>query len=46
MNLFKEAGVPPKRKLMRFAVTDDAVVQPGNFYYYLNIIIKLNIKNT
>ena len=29
MNLFKEAGVPPKRKLTRFLITPDAAVQPG-----------------
>ncbi|XP_041376031.1 39S ribosomal protein L3, mitochondrial-like [Gigantopelta aegis] len=28
-NLFLEAGVPPKRKLTRFLVTDNAKIQPG-----------------
>jgi hypothetical protein len=27
--LFKEAGVPPKRKLTSFIVTPDAAIQPG-----------------
>ena len=29
-NLFIEAGVPTKRKLTRFLVTEDAAIQPGN----------------
>ena len=29
LDLFKESGVPPKRKLTRFLVTPNAAVQPG-----------------
>ncbi|CAD5110996.1 DgyrCDS347 [Dimorphilus gyrociliatus] len=29
VNLFNEAGVPPKRKLTRFLVTPDAAIEPG-----------------
>lgn len=27
--LFKEAGIPPKRKLSRFFVSEDAALKPG-----------------
>lgn len=27
--LFKEAGVMPKKKLTRFRITPDAVIEPG-----------------
>lgn len=29
--LFKEAGVMPKKKLTRFRITPDAVIEPGIF---------------
>lgn len=29
VGLFKEAGLPPKRKLTRFLVTENAAIQPG-----------------
>ncbi len=33
LDLFKNSGVPPKRKLTKFMVTPNAAVQPGTPLY-------------
>lgn len=38
MEIFKEAGVPPKQKVTTFNVTDDAIIKPGDLFELLNIV--------